>query len=590
MNTKHLNIKFWLGVFFLGLLVFTIYSPAINGEWLWDDDDLVSHNLVLRTAGGLKDIWLNPRSTQQYYPLTFTVFWMQYQAWGLATAGYHLINILLHVLNAILVWQVFRRLNVKGAFAVAAIFAVHPVCVETVAWISELKNLLSGLFYLLALLFYLHYDDVSADGQQTQAKQRWFVLSLLCFTLALLSKTTAATLAPVLVLLSWWKGKRPLKQILKNVIPFFLLGILAGGVTLWCEKVFVGARGEFWQYTVWERLMIAGRALWFYPSKIVWPARLSFFYELWPVQISGLKSYLPVLSFAVVLTALFFLRKRLGRGPFTAVAFYAVTIFPALGFFDIETMRYSFVADHYQYFASLGWISLIVAGGYRLLARRIQSRLFFAGMTALVLIAGALAVCSYHQSRIYQSRFALYKDVLEKNPGSWMAYNNLGCLYSQQGRYPEAVASFSKTLQIDPESYLAYYNRAIANLNLQRYDAAVSDATSAVMIKPSAQAFELRGFIYFQQGLLKKALREYDLCLRLDPDFSAGLALRGEIYAALGLNDSALNDLSRLLVKNPEYCRAYQLRASIYQAQKESGKVETEKQRARQFGCGWDDL
>lgn len=584
MISPKTNIKFLIGILFLGLLIFLVYQPVIHGQWLWDDDDLVSENMSLRSVEGLREIWIKPGATPQYYPLTFTVFWLQYQVWGPEPAGYHLVNILLHFLNAALIWILLKRLKIPWAYGAALIFAVHPVNVETVAWISELKNAMMVLLYLLTLLSYFQYRDVSSLGSRDQGRHFYYFLAIFFFTFSLLSKTTAATLPIVIIILFWWRRGKVEKRILLEMIPFFLIGLLAGSFTVFCEKVFVGARGELWQFSFLDRLVIAGRALWFYPWKIFWPTNLSFFYQPWVINSSNAGSYIYGFGFLCLIFSLFFLRKRIGRGPLAAVMFYAITIFPALGFFDIETMLYSFVADHYQYLACLGWIVLFLAGAHYIISKQ-GKFLKRASVAGLIVIVVLLSFLTNQQARLYQTQLDLYKDVVSKNPKCWLAYNNLGCIYSRQSRYEVAIAYFDKAIEINPTIYLAFRNRAIAHLNLKHYHKAVLDAKKAIHLRPVAQAFDLLGFIYFKQQMWDKALQAYDIVIKINPKFIESLIVRGEIYSHQGKSDLAIKDLDVVVQEQPNYCYAYQLKSSIYKKQGNLSKSMLEKRIAKRFGC-----
>ena len=245
----------------------------MSGGFIWDDDDYVQDNLTLRSLAGLGQIWFQPGATRQYYPLVHTTYWLEYRLWDLNPTGYHVVNVILHALSAVLVWRLLIRLKVPGAWAAAALFALHPVHVESVAWITERKNTLSGAFYLSAAWAYLRYEEARSP--------RLYWAALLLFAAALLSKTVTCTLPAALLLVLWWKGQRPMRRTAVTLVPFFALGVAMSGVTVWMEKHSVGAWGPEWDLSLVERGLIAGRALWFYAAKLLVPLNLTFIYPRW---------------------------------------------------------------------------------------------------------------------------------------------------------------------------------------------------------------------------------------------------------------------------------------------------------------------
>jgi hypothetical protein len=349
----------------LALVVMTLvaYAPALRDGFVWDDDQHVTENPTLTSLAGLQRIWLDPTALPQYYPMVHTTFWVERHLWGLRPFGYHLVNVLLHLANAFLLWYLLEHLAVRGAWLAAAIFALHPVHVESVAWITERKNVLSGLFYLLAGACFLRF--LGLLGGVTR-RWSWYVAGFVLFLCALLSKTVTATLPLALFLVLWWKRDRVRGRDVAPLVPPLAVGVAFGLVTLWIERHHVGAQGDLFTLSPLSRWLLAGRALWFYASKIVWPSRLSFFYPRWPVDPAVGWQYLFPLAAASVVVSLWVARRRIGKAPSAAVAFFAVTLFPALGFFDVYPMRFSWVADHFVYLASAGLIALVAAAvGWR---------------------------------------------------------------------------------------------------------------------------------------------------------------------------------------------------------------------------------
>ena len=319
----------------------------------------VTQNPALHDVDGLRRIWFDTTATLQYYPVVHSVFWVQYHLWGLQPLGYHLINVLLHIVGALLLWRIMTCLNFPGAWLVAAIFALHPVEAESVAWVTELKNVLSAVFYFSAGLCYLHFAGLAGDCAAAR-RRYYYAAALVLFVGALLSKTVTCSLPAALALVVWWKKDRWLKE-LYPLAPFFLVGIALGLASAWFERHQVHAQGGDWSFTFADRILIAGRAMWFYPGKIFWPSPLTFIYPRWVIAASVWWQWLFPAGALVVVGGLWAARRRIGRGALVAVLFFGGTVLPALGFANVYPMRFSFVADHFQYLASLGMISLGVA-------------------------------------------------------------------------------------------------------------------------------------------------------------------------------------------------------------------------------------
>ncbi len=349
--------KAWLLALTLLAATFIAYQPVWHAGFIWEDDDYVTKNQALHSVDGLQRIWSTPGTTHQYYPLVFTSFWVEYHLWRLQPFGYHLVNVILHAVNAVLLWRVLRRLGLPGAWWAAAIFALHPVNVESVAWITERKNTLSGLFYLLAALAWLRFRPLTAGETSRTPEWRFYWVALGLFACALLSKTVTCSLPAVLVLLIWWKTGRLEKRDGLALAPWFVLGAASGLMTRWMERR-LGASGAPWELSFVQRCLVAGRALWFYAGKLIWPHDLTFSYPRWRVDAGVVWQYSFPLAALAVVAALWKVRSRIGRGPLVAVLFFAITLVPALGFFDVFPFRYSYVADHFQYIASLGLIAL----------------------------------------------------------------------------------------------------------------------------------------------------------------------------------------------------------------------------------------
>ena len=440
--------------------------------------------------------------------------------------GYHLINILLHVASALLVVAIMRRLRLPGAWLGGAIFALHPVCVESVAWISEQKNTLSGCFYLAAAWLYLGFDE-------SRRTSRYYAAGGL-FLLALLAKTVAATLPAALLVVLWWRrGRLEFRRDVAPLLPWFGPAIGAGLVTAWVEKYFIGAQGTGFALDWGQRVQLAGRALWFYAGKIFWPGELVFIYPRWLPDPARWSDFLyPTGAVAVAAACLFWARKN--RGPLAALLFFAGTLFPALGFVDVFPFLFSFVADHFQYLASLGLI-VPTAAILTQTADRISAPRRWLGPVAGAALVLALGLRTWVQSAVYGDPVTLYRHTLAHNPDCWLAHINLGNLISNDAsRQPEAIGHFEAALRLKPDSAEAHCNLANALAKVPgRLDEAIAHYQAALRLAPDMhQAHNNLGIILAElPGQSAAAIVHFEAALRVDPQLAEAHANLGTVLA-----------------------------------------------------------
>jgi len=552
-------------VILIVLLAVLAYLPVWHAGFIWDDDDYVTQNLTLHNLAGLKLIWFNPATTPQYYPLVYTTFWMEYHLWHLHPLGYHLVNVLLHALGAVLLWRILVRLCVPGALLASLIFALHPVCVESVAWISERKNVLSGVCYFMAALAYLRFtgpvgdletgDGLPAAGEATRGglnanasprsgfdRHRWLWLAgaFILYLAALLSKTVTCSLPAALLLVQWWrKGRLGVKDVLP-LIPFFLAGAGLGLGTAWLEKNHVGAVGPEWDLTAGQRCLIAGRALWFYAAKLIWPADLSFVYPRWEIHTNVWWQWLFPAAAVSVVMALWGLRRPWGRGPVVAVLFFAGTLFPALGFANVYPMIYSFVADHFQYLASIGLIVLAAAGLHRLLGRWAYG---------LPLVLGML---TWQQAHVYRNQETLWRDTLARNPTCWLALNNLGEILRGQGKLDDAAADFQKAIILKPDLASAWNNLGDVFGVQGNKSSAMECYARAIQFNPySTEALANLASLLAGEKRYDEALPLYQRALQINPGYVAIRTSYASSLTVLGRLNEAATQFNRALSDSP---------------------------------------
>ncbi len=565
----------WLWGLLLVAGVILAYQPAWRAGFIWDDDDYVTENPLLTAPDGLRRIWFSTDAPSQYFPLVYTTLRLEHALWGLNPLGYHGVNIMLHAANALIVWQLLQRLRAPGAWLAAAIFALHPVQVESVAWVTELKNVQSLFFFLLALLAWMQFVAATesrprADFKSDDAEPRirsakrfprwtWYVLALAFHALALFSKTTACTLPAALLLVLWWQHRTITRRRMLEIVPFVLLGIAMGLVSMWWERNRQGTVGQAFALGFWERGLIAGRAVWFYLGKLVWPANLTFSYPRWSIDPSDPLAYLWLAASAAVAALIVFVRRHVGRGVEVAALFFVATLSPVLGFIMLYTFLYTFVADHYQYSAMVGPVALAAAGltwGTRKLAladadggRRVRWAAVALGAMLLV----GLATLTWRQARMYRDVETLWQTTIERNPRSFMAYNNLGLLRLNRGEREQAVGLFERALEVEPNFALGHCNLGWALFQLDRLDEATTHFEKALALWPKfPSALNDLGLVALKKGRPDEALRLFRDALAVQPKLTSAEFNLGHVLLGRGAIDEAAVHLARAAAAHPK--------------------------------------
>jgi tetratricopeptide (TPR) repeat protein len=544
----------WLwGVLLTGAILLA-YQPAWHAGFIWDDDLYVTQNKLLTAPDGLRRIWFSLDSPSQYFPLVYTTFRIERVLWGLNPAGYHWVNILLHAANALILWRLLNRLELPGAWLAAALFALHPVQVESVAWITERKNVLCLFFFLLALRAWIEFVD---DRNPASPSWKFYGLCLLCYALALFSKTTACTL-PVALLLVLWLKRRPIDRArLLQMIPFVAVGLAMGLVTVWWEQHHQGVKANAFGLGWLERILIAGRALWFYAGKLVWPVNLTFTYPRWRVNPADPMAYLGLVGAIGLAVVIYLTRRRAGRSVATAFLFYVATLSPLLGFVMLATFRYSFVADHYQYIASIGPLALVAAGITGWFGRS-RNASAFAGPLLCVALLTTLGILTWRQAATYVDPETLWRVTIARNPASFMARNNLANLLLADGRTDEAILHYRQALEIQPDADAAAYNLANALFNRGEVDEAIVNYRKALELQPEGAAIWFRlGNAFAARNQLDDAIGCYRKAWQLQPASAAVAGGLGKALLAQGKADEALDYLRRAVEFAPGLARAH---------------------------------
>ena len=589
----------------LGVLVAVIYFPATQAGFVWDDFIITTLKAV-RSLEGIWELWFEPGSAYRgegalreshYWPLLYTTFWLEHKLWGFSPAGYHIVNILIHFANTVLLWRLLVRLAVPGAWFVAAVFAAHPLHAESVAWIIARKDMLATLFCLASLLVWLRFVESPSRGR--------YAVAVLLFAAAMLSKSVVVVFPATLLILQWWKNGRITWGDLLRTAPFFLVGLaIAVG-----DLLFYQAKGPFsLDYSIAERILIAAHALWFYVGKLLWPVELAVIYPHWDVNVADPVGWLYVVTAAAVAAVFWFLRDRIGRGPLACALFFAIMLSPTLGFIDYRYMQYSFVADRYQYLGGIGVILLFVAaaacGAQRLpdLPRKAAKG---AALALLVLLGAA----TWNHAAVYKDQVTLFRHVVslnpqarnahrilaielrkqgkheealsfariavEKRPDSYKAHNTLGLVFLSLKRHDEAEKQFRRVLKINPHSAEAFLNLGVVFLKLKRHDEAEKQFRRVLKINPHyAKAFLNLGMVSGKQRRYEEAVKWYRTAVKEDPNYALSHAAMGDALFQLGRYEEAVSSMERALLLKPDLPMAPRLYSLMEQSLRKMGRHE----------------
>ena len=567
----------------IAVIAFAAYIPAMRGGFAWDDSVQVTDNPLIKDPHGLRRLWFGAEA-MDYFPLTLATHWLEWRLWGLHAAGYHAVNVLLHAISAVLVWRVLRRLKVPGAWLAGALFAVHPVAADSVAWIAERKNTLSMALYLASLLAWLRYDDVSSHHDDTTSRSTsltamslpngttngnpqsairnpQYLLSLGLFLLALLSKTSVVILPFVLLLCAWRRRGGISRRDIARSVPFFALAVALGLVTIWFQRhnaihgMTVRSEGAA------SRRAAVGWVAWFYLYKLLLPAGLCAIYPRWKVDGASAAAYVPLALLAGGLIWLWMRRKSSGRAPLFAAAYFLIALLPVLGIVNMLFMGLSLVADHFQYLAMIGVIAFAAA----VLARAAAAGGWAgrAGVAASVGCVVVLGILTWNRAGLYGDEERLWQDNLAKNPSA-VVYNAQGVARSYAGRHEQALESLDTAIRLKPELAEAFVNRAAALDALGRMEEAVRDYDQALKLRPQdAPTYNGRGNALARMNRAEDALKDYDAAIALRPRYGLAYYNRGNIHFNAGRLDLALSDYDRAIELTPEYARAWNNRATV---------------------------
>jgi lipoprotein NlpI len=477
--------------------VFFIYAPVLHGDWLWDDDLDITGNAITQSPTGWWTIWFDPGSQLDYYPIKASVQWVQWHLWGRDPLGYHLTNIGLHIVGSLLVWKLLSKLGLKFAWLGGLIFAVHPVNVESVAWIAELKNTLSLPPLLIAMCAWIDYD--------ARGRRQDYFLALGFFLVAMLCKTAVVMFPVIILLYAWWKRRKISWGDLRASLPFFAVSLLLGWVTLDCES-WCAQRHQQPVTAVdigglLPRLALGGLSLSSYFLKCFLPIGLMPVYPKWTVNPPSPGQLMPWVFLAGLFAWIWRNRAGWGRHALFGLGFFVINLAPFLGFKEAAYMHFTWVMDHFLYLPIIGLIGLAMAA---LGQPRLPAPLRRWSVGALALVVLILAWGSRAYAGIFVNQEALWTYTLRHNPDAVPARNNLGLIKVLQGRLPDAMEDFQRAVELDPDYVPALINRGHLRQQMGDNEGAITDLNRALMLNPSSSQACLN------RGLARQSIGDFD--------------------------------------------------------------------------------
>ncbi|QEG37680.1 tetratricopeptide repeat protein [Bythopirellula goksoeyrii] len=593
-----------LGIAIILAATCVIYYPSLHGEFILDDDDYITENEFIKASDGLSSFWFSTEPVD-YYPISNSSLWFQWRLWGDTPTGYHVVNLGLHIVSVLLLWRVLIRLSVPWAYFAALLFAVHPVNVETAAWISQHKGLLALVFMLLSILCFLRTIPPEPSDRLVFFRQGtglWYALAIFFFVLASFSKGSAVILPALLVLLTWWKRKISYWDLAATV-PFFVIGAIATKIHTWFQLQ--SPEIALLPESNLQRLLCAGTTVWFYLYKALWPLKLQFVYSRWEIDESQLMWWIPLIACVATTFMLWWYRNRWARVWWVAWCWFGIALVPVMSFADIGYMRFSLVADHYQHIAIISVVALVAGywhGAYQLLPR--------IAMPAACVIVLALSFLSWKQASLYETAEALYSHTLAANPGCWLAHNNLGVALAEHGELEEAIEHHQQAIRIEPENPRGHNNLGVTLRQMDRVEEALVHYKIALEYRPDyANAHVNMGVALRKLGRTEEAVEHYKLAVKLLPNsaaahFNLANALReleqlqlaaehyrlaisldetnayahcslGDILAETGQLQEAKQHLKRSIELKPDYAIALNSLSWLYATAENSSSDET---------------
>lgn len=535
----------------LVLIALAAYAPLLwlGAGFIWGDDVAILDNPAMKTWGGIWSIWTDRGAGAQslhFWPVTYSTFWLEYRMWGASPFGYHMTNILLHAVNTLLLWTLLRRCDLACAWLGAAIFAVHPLHVQSVAWVVQRKDLLSALFYLLAFLSYLRFDR--------DRRQPFYLAALGLFVLGMLSQSVVITLPAALAIWLWWRRDKLESRDLLPLVPF----VLAALVVEWFSRFLMvppAARASEaaanLDVGIVGQLLIAGRAICFYVWKLLAPLKLMMIYPPWEVDPKVAWQWLPVAGVVGAAVALWAARGRIGKAPVVGAALFLITLAPTLGLIEFGGSEKSLVADRFVYLASIGLTTLFAGGALRL-AGGVGGKPRGLGILSVSILLPLMAL-SWRNCLVYESRETLWQHNIALNPKAVPPYLELGNLRLLDGRNEEAIAYFARAIELDPNYPEVMNSLGVLHVQNGEIEKAEGYFAAALELRPEyADVYYNLGMLDRGTGNAEQTVARFERALEIDPNFFPAHKDLAAEYKAAGRVIDAMRHLQAAVELDPE--------------------------------------
>jgi tetratricopeptide (TPR) repeat protein len=537
-----------------------VFWPALHGGMISDDDLLVTFNPDLRSLSGLGRIWF-ARPSSDYWPLTWSLLWGEWHLWGNHPLGYHLCNLLLHLFSGCLIWQLLARLGMRWGWAAGLLFVVHPLTVESVAWISEIKNTLSLPLFLLSVDHFI----VSESGEK-KADYWW---SFGYYVAAMLSKTSVVMLPVVLLLYLWWRKRTVSSGDFYRLLPFFAVALAFGVITLHFQTVHTPLDPVVNDRGLITRVVGAGVIAFFYLGKFFFPVLLLPTYERWSVHPLTLLQIATIPALVFGLGYCWANRASWGRHALLGFGFFLVNLAPVVGILNMALMNITWVADHLVYLPMIGLVGISVAA-LELLSFRHRS--WSRGLEGVLVVLLVACACGSHgYAGYFVNEETLWRYAIRHNPTSWDAHTDLGNVLLRQGRTDEGLVHFQTALKLRPELPQSHNDVADALMkSAGGLNSAIAEYEEALRLDSYYPKAEVSlGLALLKTARKSEATAHFQRAVQLDPDdFRAHYSLANalaetqenhaaaiaEYHAALALNPEgvdARNNLGGLLAASP---------------------------------------
>lgn len=531
------------GALLILLLGIVSYWPSLRGGFVWDDLILVEKNPLVTGATDLKSVWFSAD-----FCLTTVTTWIEWLVFGKNPLGYRIVNLVLHITSALLLWRVLTHLKISGAWLAALLFTVHPICVTSVAWISELKNTLSLPLFLSSIWAFLEFAAAAQRGDQ-RMKRLMYGLSILAFVLGLMAKTSIVMLPVVLLLIAWWQRGAITKVDCYRVIPHFAFALIFGLMSVWFQTHQAIRTVTVQHEDFLGRSFGAAGAIWFYLGKTLLPLDLCMIYPRWETSTVTWKTTLPLMLLGLSATLLWCFRKRGTRPLLFATAVFAVTLFPALGFFDMYFLVFSRVSDHFAYLPIIAILALVAAGISSIKIPMLKQIL--AGSVAIT-----LTFLAWQRAGVFVSDAALWQDTVTKNPNAWNAHNNLACNLAERGDLDGAMKHFARSLELNPRNVSARRNFGRGLAMQGQFTEAESHFRMALAEKPDDwDTLTTYADVLASQNRLDDAVTQLRAAIQIKPDTATRLRLAA-FLSALGQFREAINELQLAVQARPDAIEA----------------------------------